>query len=87
VNWQQRFIDSQLNNIEDNEEFREPRSIPSVWYSDFRAGYQLTEQVNVFAGVDNVFDKAPPRHPFVSRGGSFYSIVGRSFYGGVRVNF
>jgi outer membrane receptor protein involved in Fe transport len=50
---------------------------------DFSAAFDVTEQVNVYAGINNVFDQKP------EFGYSSYpvSAMGRYFYAGARMNF
>ena len=50
---------------------------------DFSASYDFTDQVNVYAGINNVFDQKP------EFGYTSYpvSAMGRYFYAGARVNF
>jgi iron complex outermembrane receptor protein len=61
--------------------------------------YGLFANVTLRAGIDNLFDRAPPLeevneglvgHPFLLPGGSFsnqYDLVGRRFYAGVTMKF
>lgn len=85
LNWQARFTSSVLNNNEDSDEFRFPNSIPSTVFNDFRASYDLKDNVNLFLGIDNVFDKAPPLHPFTASGG-FFGLTGRFVYAGLQID-
>ncbi|GAB4526476.1 MAG: TonB-dependent receptor [Amphiplicatus sp.] len=61
-------------------------------YVDLSATYQATENLQVFAGLDNVFDEQPPLLGF-SFGGdantdvSIYDVVGRRFFVGARARF
>jgi outer membrane receptor protein involved in Fe transport len=61
---------------------------PSVFYHDVRVGYDINEELNVYAGVDNVMDKDPPYGlTGVGEGSGIYQNRGRFFYAGVVYNF
>ncbi len=54
--------------------------------------FENSRDLQLFAGIDNVFDQDPPIAPldFVSNWSSnpfLYNVIGRSYYGGVRFNF
>ena len=57
--------------------------VKQKWDHDFSAAFDITEQVNLYAGVNNVFDQKP------EFGYSSYpvSAMGRYFYAGARMNF
>jgi outer membrane receptor protein involved in Fe transport len=67
--------------------------IASTTYVDFQGTYQLTKAAQLYAGVDNAFDRAPP--PIISglpgnstgteTDASTYDPIGRRFYVGLRV--
>ncbi|MDG5496451.1 TonB-dependent receptor [Niveispirillum sp. BGYR6] len=64
------------------------RWYPSVFYHDVRVGYDINEGLNVYAGVDNVFDKEPPFGlTGTGEGSGIYQNRGRFFYAGVVYNF
>ena len=68
-------------------------SVPSKIFVDMlatvRAPSDWAESVELYAGVDNVFDVDPPRFPGANGGGNnvLFSPVGRYFKGGVRARF
>jgi iron complex outermembrane recepter protein len=68
-------------------------SIPSRTYVDLLATLKVrtayTEKLEVYAGVDNVFDTDPPNFPGANGAGNniLFNPVGRFFKGGVRVSF
>jgi|GEM_PF-15953 len=74
-----------------NADFADIEWIPDVFYHDIRVGYDLRENVNFYAGVDNLFDRQPPLG--LLGNGSIYAAdaifdnIGRYFYGGVIVKF
>jgi len=67
----------------------------NVFYSDLWVNYKTTRKVEFFAGMNNVFDRAPPRVPGAEAGGSnfnqtgmqagLFDVLGRTFYAGIRV--
>ncbi len=68
-------------------------SLSSRTYVDLLATYRLstgfTEEFEIYAGVDNLFDQDPPRFPGANGAGNnvLFNPVGRFFKGGVRVRF
>jgi outer membrane receptor protein involved in Fe transport len=61
-------------------------------YVDLSAGYKIVDQVELFAKVNNLFDRDPPITPQVvtaasAAGSPFYDRVGRLIIGGVRFRF
>lgn len=61
---------------------------PSVVYHDIRAGFDLTDSVNLYVGVDNVADKVPPLGlTGTGEGSGIYETRGRFFYTGVKAKF
>lgn len=68
-------------------------SIPSRIYVDLLATVKVptafTERLEVYAGVDNLFDNDPPNFPGANGAGNnvLFNPVGRFFKGGVRVAF
>ncbi|KRG74487.1 hypothetical protein ABB30_13865 [Stenotrophomonas ginsengisoli] len=64
----------------------------SMFYNDIYASYQLTPKVSVSAGMNNMFDRSPPRIPGAEAGGSnfnqgiagtssgLYDVIGRTFH-------
>lgn len=69
--------------------------ISSVTYVDLQASYQLTDIVEVYGGVDNLFDKEPPRiltgvagnDTGTETNAGTYDPIGQEFYVGVRARF
>lgn len=73
-------------------------NIPSVTYVDLSASYRfkvLGNETQLFAVVQNLFDKAPPVSPiygatnFLSTGanGYLYDLIGRQYRAGLRLRF
>ncbi len=65
----------------------------SAWtYLDLTAGYELSERVRFFGGINNVFDKQPPVIGFRAGGDSntnvqLYDTLGRNYFIGASVGF
>ncbi len=87
LNWQILRISSMKQSHIASSEFRSPSGVSAQWYHDMQMAYQWKDALNLYLGIDNVFDKDPPFHPSTYRGNGLYSIVGRYFYAGVRVSF
>ncbi|MDR6847300.1 outer membrane receptor protein involved in Fe transport [Sphingomonas sp. BE270] len=61
---------------------------PEVTYHNLRMGFLVNKQFEMYAGVDNVFDKYPPFGLTGTGSGSgIYSNTGRQFYAGFKANF
>ncbi len=67
-------------------------TIDSWYYLDISGKWNITEQISLFLGMNNAFDKAPPVIGFTGGGDSNTNIplfdpLGRRYYGGVTVTF
>lgn len=92
VNWETRFIDRQLLIEQDvyavNPDERDLLFAGSTVYHDFKVNYSLMEDVELYLGVDNVFDKVPPANLFANGDGSgLYDGIGRQYYAGFTASF
>jgi outer membrane receptor protein involved in Fe transport len=76
-------------NVDDN-------SIPAVAYLDLRGAYKWTDNIQLYAAVDNVLDTPPPSVPSTQTASSYlypavrddiYDSLGRMFRAGVRFSF
>lgn len=92
LNYENRYIGSQLT--VDNEDFIAnptnvfPFETGSVFYHDIQARYLITDEIQVFAGVDNLGDKNPPAFLTGTGGGSaIFDNIGRHYYFGASINF
>ncbi len=61
--------------------------IPSVVYANVRGGYQINDTMDLYVGVNNLTDKAPPVFPETAAGSSSYDGVGRAYYLGLNYQF
>ena len=66
----------------------------AVFYHDLSAAYDVTEQVNVYFGINNVLDEDPEilaqgsnyGGTGINTNGNAYDVIGRRYYAGVRVD-
>lgn len=70
----------------------EGNRLPSVWYTDINVSYDVTEQVQGYVGVNNLFDVRPPetfQGAFDTTGTGtitdVYDPIGMFIYGGVNL--
>ncbi len=69
--------------------------IDAVTYVDLQASYQLTDIIEIYGGVDNLFDKEPPKilsgvtgsDTGTETDAGTYDPIGQEFYLGVRATF
>lgn len=72
--------------------------VPAIAYFDLRGSYELTEQIQLFAAVDNLLNQDPPNvavtplrgqtaYYFTAVRGDIYDTIGRSYRAGVRFRF
>ncbi len=78
-----------------NADFADRLQYPSVIYHDVRAGYDFTDALNGYVGVDNVTNKEPPlglvgstsaTSPTTAQS-SIYNVRGRFFFAGAKYKF
>lgn len=67
-------------------------SADAVNYFDLNASYNFTDRLQLNLGIDNITDEEPPVLGFSLAGDanvdiSLYDVLGRRFYGGLRMNF
>jgi outer membrane receptor protein involved in Fe transport len=69
-------------------------NIKAATYSDLSLRYAVTDQIEVYGGMNNVFDKKPPFFPSSESGTqaldtvpAYYDIFGRQAYMGVKMRF
>lgn len=69
-------------------------SFGAKWITDVDVGYQVTDNIKVSLGADNVFDVYPDKHTVVDvSGGSYYSSIspfgsyGAFYYGRLNIDF
>lgn len=65
-------------------------TVPSYWYHDVSATYQMTESVQFFGGIRNLTDEDPPVFDNANDGNTdpnAYDVVGRYFFLGARLKY
>ncbi|GBL03974.1 TonB-dependent receptor domain-containing protein [Glaciecola sp. KUL10] len=86
-NWSSRFIDRSftldISPGGDIPEDTSPAFVPSIWTHDFSVRYDYTENVEVFFGIRNAFNKVPPSYSF----NALYDLLGRRANATVTVRF
>ncbi|MDO6569057.1 TonB-dependent receptor [Alteromonas sp. 1_MG-2023] len=86
-NYTSRFIDrSALFDVSpggDTPEDTSPAFVGSIWTHDFSVEYSYSENVDVYVGLRNAFNKIPPGYTF----NSLYDLLGRRLNAGVTVRF
>jgi len=65
---------------------------PRQWYFGTNATYDVNRHLQIFAGVDNLFDRAPPILGTALAGESntdvsLYDVLGRRYFAGLKVTF
>ncbi|NLW95259.1 MAG: TonB-dependent receptor [Xanthomonadaceae bacterium] len=65
---------------------------PRTWYFDANASYDVTGKLQLFGGVDNLFDRDPPLLGTALAGDAntdvgVYDVLGRRYFVGVRLKF
>jgi outer membrane receptor protein involved in Fe transport len=69
-------------------DYADRKYYPEIFYHDVRAGFDITEDVNAYVGVDNVSNRIPPFGLTGAGGGSgIYESRGRFYYAGFKVGF
>lgn len=94
LTWSARHFGRMKQNASFEKENYQPLYTPHVVYNDVSASWWFRDNtVSLYAGVNNVFDKAPPRFPGAEAGGAnfelrfqagVYDVIGRTFFIGLR---
>ena len=93
ASWDMNYVDGNLRvtpeSYNSNPGSASPIRNGSYTYHNFQFGYQFPgSKIDVYLGIDNAFDKDPPRNYFGSDFTSaLYDNVGRFFYLGTTVKF
>ncbi|WP_415838935.1 TonB-dependent receptor, partial [Pseudoalteromonas maricaloris] len=59
--------------------------IPSYTTFDLSMNYRVLENVDLRFGIQNMFDRTPPRHPLAFEDTSWYDPIGRRATVGVNI--
>lgn len=68
------------------------KKAPAEWYVDISTSFQVTESLELFGGIDNLFDNNPPILGTAIAGDantdpSLYDVIGRRFFVGAKARF
>ena len=84
--WEDFF--SVQGNPPQNLDYAPRKYYPSVFYHNLRFGYEVSDKISAYVGVDNVANKIPPLGATGTGGGSsIYESRGRFMYAGAKVSF
>lgn len=66
--------------------------IDRIFYTDLNGYYQITDSLQIFLGVNNLFDEKPTVVGFIAGGDpnvspSTFDVIGRRYFGGLKLNF
>jgi outer membrane receptor protein involved in Fe transport len=88
INWFSKTDRFTRETLAGDPDYSDPRffKVKEKWEHDINAAYDINDNVNVYAGINNLFDEKP------AFGYGYYasypvSAMGRYFYAGARVNF
>ena len=77
-----------------NADFADVTHYPAVWYHGLRIqwdtgpAFNHAKNIQIYAGVDNVFDRhAPFGSTATGSGSAIFDVMGRKFYGGIKARF
>ncbi len=85
INWFSKTDRFERETLAGDPDYADPRyfKVKQKWEHDINVGFDIGDHVNVFAGVNNLFDERPafeyPSYPV--------SAMGRYFYAGAKVDF
>jgi len=93
VSLYERYLGNQTFDLAEPDDFRDPNDTGSQFYTDMQLRYRLQEKTEVYLGINNLFDQAPPLLARVPETRAFgddaviYDQIGRFFYAGLTVGF
>jgi outer membrane receptor protein involved in Fe transport len=77
-----------------NADFADIKLNPAITYHDIRAQWDTgpvfnrLKNLQIYVGIDNVFDKHPPLgNTALGSGSAIYDVYGRYYYGGIKARF
>lgn len=91
-NYELRYISSMLlveqDDLEAVPDLQDITETGDAWYHDIQVRYQVTEDIEFFAGINNLFEEHPPLNlSGAGTGSAIFDNIGRFYYGGLRANF
>ncbi len=96
INWQSHYIGRQDLDLELSKESRDPFSVPEIMVHHINISCDLEDfpgddqSLMIHAGINNLFDTPPPKHPALSydAGGlTYYDVFGRYIYAGATIKY
>ena len=90
LDWTVRYIDSSKVDVQLSDEGRSDNKVSSKLYNDIYAALEVTDRMNFYAGVNNLFDVDPPFSRETYQGsarGALFDNIGRYLYVGVNASF
>ena len=90
LDWTMRYISKAKVDVEASAESRDDNNVSDRFYNDVYAAYQATERFRLYAGINNVFDVAPPFSAVTFQGtgrGALYDNIGRYLFVGANIGF
>jgi outer membrane receptor protein involved in Fe transport len=88
--WSMNYIgESDFNNDAVEGEYPEwfNNKVSAYTYHSVNVNYVATDNISMYAGIDNLADKTPPALPGLNSGSLLYDGIGRKYYAGVKVTF
>ncbi len=84
LGWDVRFTDSSKISNDAQPEEVPVNQVDSVTYHDLNLRYWFNEEIELFAGVNNLTDEEPPST--LNLGNLRYDAIGRYYFAGVRIS-
>lgn len=91
VNWSTRYLDSMsridLEDLAVNPDAQDPLFTGDTFFSDINVSWELTDNIRLAGGIDNVFNEGPPFGLTGTGAGSgVFDNIGRFYYGSVTLS-
>lgn len=93
VSLEQRYFSDQKFDISEEREVRSPNNTGAIWYTDMQTRYVINNSLEVYAGINNLFNEQPPALALVPETRAFgndavvFDQIGRYFYTGFKYSF
>ena len=72
----------------ENLDYADVQYYPNVFYHNVRTSVDVTKNLNIFAGMDNVGNRKPPFGlTGITAGSGIYDVRGRYLYAGAHVRY
>lgn len=92
LNYELRYLSKQLlveiDELAADPDLQDPFRTSSTMFHDIQGRYMLSENIQLFAGINNVAQKFPPLGlSGAGTGSAIFDNIGRFYYGGVRLTY